>query len=773
MGLGLFFVSSALLMLELVLTRIFSVTHWSHFACLAISVAMFGTTLASLTVYLWPARFPRHNMPGQLALIASLFAVSNVVCFPAQLFFAVDLDQPLLQALSTALFYLMVSMPFYWGGLSICLVLTRGPGQVNRMYACDLMGAALGCLLAVLTLSLVSAETAVLASGLLGALGALSFAQAGSSRKATTSALAILAGLLTLAIYNEKTGLITISYVKGAPEGHHDLVRWNAYSRVTLDEDRKATGWGLSPIYPRADAGHQRWLEIDAAGSTPVIAFDGNLKKVDFLAYDVTALPFYLRPGRSVAVIGSGGGKDLLTALLFGCPRPVGVEINEIIVDLLNGELREYSGELVERCRIVADEGRSWLARQREHFAVILISLVDNNAAFASGAYPISENNLYSRQAWRLILERLEQDGVFAVTLPFRPDYPVEILRAANLARAALLDLGETRADQCFLAARIPYVYGSQSAQGQSLATVLISRRPFSKPDIETLRKVAKSLQFHVIYAPGPGAEGLIQSLLRPDNQALVDTYPYDLDPPTDDKPYFFFTLKPGAKAPAGEVAASNTKALSTLFGLLGVTTTLALLCIGGPLMRRAPLPAGTRARLVYFGALGFGYITVEMSQLQRMSSFLGRPVYSISLVLFTFLLFSGLGSALSAHIPRRSRPSVLIALLVVLVATYFGQAALLPKLVAQEMGVRILWTCLILAPAALLMGFPFPMALTGEATAPWFYGVNGIASILASISANLLALFWGVKASAAVGLLCYGVALVASLRLGSEQTVD
>ncbi len=424
---GLFLITLSTLMYEIALTRVFSVTMWYHFAFVAISLALFGLTAGALLVYLLPNRFLDRDVRSRLWLFSLLFAVSLAVCFVTQLTIPFVPEANVAGAWSVALTCIVISIPFTLSGVVVCLALTRFPAQVNRLYATDLVGAALGCLLLVTLFFVLDGPSLVIAIGAIAAVGALLFAADAGSRRGTTwavAAIVALGGAATLngVLHARGDPLLRIIWAKEEADPQHQYEKWNAYSRVTVDDFTGApgapTGVGLSPKLPVDTSVEERLLVIDSSASSVLTRFDGDLATTDFLRYDVSNLAHQVRRDADVLVIGVGGGRDILSALEFGQRSVTGVEINGNILEATNGDFGDFTGHLDQnpKVRFVNDEARSYLSRTDTSYDVIQISLIDTWAASSAGAYALTENSLYTTEAWHTFMDRLKPGGILSVS---------------------------------------------------------------------------------------------------------------------------------------------------------------------------------------------------------------------------------------------------------------------------------------------------------------------------------------------------------------------
>lgn len=785
---GLFFTTLSTLMYEILLTRIFSVTMWYHFAFVAVSVALFGMTVGALIVYLVPGSFPVELTKERLSEASLLFSVSIVLSFMTQLAIPFDPQWTVTGVYSVAFTYLVISVPFIFSGIIVSLVLTRFPHQVSRLYAADLVGAALGTVTLIWLLDrLEDAPSAVLAIAALSAVGAIFFAHSAGRFRTALLSTAVLCLFSWMALGNAVLAqndhpILRVRWVKGQAEETALFEKWNAFSRIRIEGDPSKTsppsGWGLSLSYPEGAQVRQLLLSIDASAGAVVTGYDGTRESIEHLRYDVTNLAHYIRPDARVFVIGSGGGRDVLAALAFDQPSVTAVEINGAILEAVNGAFGGFTGHLDRQSgvRFVNDEARSYLARSDDVFDIIQLSLTDTWAATAAGAFALSENPLYTIEAWDVFLAHLTDRGVLSVSRWYFMEQPLEAYRLTSLATEALRRAGAQRPQDHLMLVRS---HDSLRPWGWlAVGTILVSREPFSASDVATIQRIAEQMQFDVVLAPGsPGSDPLFAEIAESRDPGSVQLgFPADISPPTDDRPFFFQMIRfQDLFDPSLYRLGIHylTRPVLVLFSLAVSVLGLTALCILLPLLgttRRKALH-GMLPLLVFFAAIGLGFMLLEISQLQRLTIFLGHPTYALSVVLFSLLLASGLGSLATERLVNPGlRPSLLwplVLLLLVLVASGFMTPAAVDRFEDATTPVRILTAAVILAPMGLVMGMPFPLGMKVASLRPnaptvFFWGINGATSVCASVLAVAIAMGWGISTSFWAGCCCYAAASAA-----------
>lgn len=789
-------VTAATLMLQIIETRIISVVSWYHLAFFVISTAMFGLTAGAVFVYLRADQGRPERLSYDLTVAALGFALTTALAVLVQLTLVAGAALSLTALIAWAEFALCLALPFFFSGVAVSLALTRSPYPIGRVYGADLIGAAAGCLGVLGLLNLTSGPSAVLWVAVLVAIAALLFAGSGLGDVPSGTSLgawlfrrrkAIAAGLAVLAIADMATPYgVRPTLVKERMEAPGALAydRWNSFSRVTVENNQNGPPalWGPSQRLPPITI-DQRWMTIDGAAGTSLYRFGGDLKTLDFLRYDVTNLAYAAPSLRKAAVIGVGGGRDVLSARLFGVEEVVGVEINPIFIDLLQNRFSGYNAiARLPGVGFEVDEARSWFARTPQTFDLIQMSLIDTWAATGAGAFTLSENGLYTVEAWQRFLSRLNPGGLFTVSRWYAPDEVNETGRALSLAVAALRAMGASEPRQHLFLVSAGYI-----------ATLIVSRAPLSAETLTALQARAEQMDFPVLLSPGaPAATEMLEKIVAaPDLAALkaaTDHSHLDMTPPTDARPFFFNQLRFSRMFDLGifshfqqpGVFGGNLTATLTLAMLVLVSALMVALTIVVPLASTVA-QAGWRLAVggtAYFALIGAGFMLTEIALLQRMSIFLGHPVYALSVVLFSLILSTGLGSLLSDRFPLDTARKLTVW--AVASAIYlFALPAWLPPLLFSLEGfglfARASFCVLVLAPAGLLMGFGFPTGMRlasaiDRRPTPWFWGINGAAGVLAASVAVMTSIAFDIDTTLRIGALCYLVVALPALLLARAQ---
>ena len=774
---GVFLIALATMMLEILITRIFSVTMWYHFAFVAISLAMFGMTMGALMVYRDPVRYAPANATKEMARSALWFSVTAVVSVLAHIL--VPLHSELGGAVWIGVTYFLLAFPFYFSGVCICVALTKFPGSVSSLYAADLLGAATGCILLIYALEVTDAPTAAIFVGVLGCLAALLLAADAKAfslrrRAVTVGVIFATVAILNTALAHEQKSLLEIRWAKGDREARPLFEKWNSYSRIAVSGDATTPSnlitEGISPTFPPSRLHRQLHLRIDSDAETTFTKFDGTFDDLDYFKYDIKNIVHYVRTDASVLIIGAGGGRDVLSALMFGQKSVRAVEINKNILKTVNGRFGDFTGHLDRNPKVtfVNDEARSYIARTDERFDVIEASFIDTWAATAAGAMTLTENSLYTVDAWKLFLTRLNDQGVLSFSRWYLPEMPGEAYRLTSLAAAALRANGVVDPRTHILMVK----NSRQHPNGEIIgaATILVSKAPFTAADIQNLQDVAGRMKFDVILTPQFAADPVFASLANGGDPELAGAPLHlNLAAPTDDSPFFFYMTRVRDLFRVRDLANMGLYAASggIVLGLLVFTMVPTIICVAVPLrtLSRESL-RGAWPHFIYFAAIGFGFMLVEISQMQRLIVFLGHPTYALSVVLFALLLSSGLGSYSTRWFDASAVTRLLLLLLAMVCfgllttrATQGFASAVTPMRIVIAIG--------IIFPLGFFMGMAFPLGLKlaarqADDLTPAFWGINGASSICGSVLAVAIAMNAGISSTFWTGFACYIAAFLA-----------
>ncbi len=754
---GVAMTTMATLILELSLTRIFSVVFYYHFAFLAISIALFGLGVGGVLSYVVAA--PRPEIYRRLGLLSASVGIITVL----SLVFLLTRGEPTNFVLATI--YFVSALPFILAGMIVSLAISDTIERVDRVYFFDLIGAAGGCLVLVPFLNTFGGPNTVIIAGMLFTASSAVWFNLGGHPRGRAAGVALALLLFALVVVNQRSPIIDVTYAKGQKLAGELFVKWNSFSRIAVAPEK-----GSDMVL----------IVIDADASTGIAKFDFNNltenQKKD-LTLQGPGFPYQIRPGARTLIIGPGGGWDVARALASGSKDITGVEINNIIANtVMQQKFADLSNRLYERpeVKIFVEDGRSFVRRSDQKYQVLQATLVDTWASTAAGAFALSENNLYTTDAFYDYLSHLTDDGILTFTR-WGFDPPRESLRLLTLGNDALRRLGETDFAKHYIVVR----ESAENIAGWGARdTVVISRKPFSQADLDKARATAKAARMQIIYIPDERIPNpFTEYLTAADPKAFLERYPYDVSPVSDDRPFFFYTVQPQdlinfLKNPTASADYKINRAVPLLFGLMGISlvaTAVILLLPPVVLGTRLPRERGVLTFLLYFVCIGVGYILIQVALIQKFVLLLGHPVYAQTVIVFSMLIFSGLGSYFSRRVLDSDDQRLMTALTAVsvLVAVLaFVAPAVSEAAIGWPLAMRIAITALLIAAPAFAMGMPFPTGLarlerTHPASVRWAWALNAASSVLGSASAIFLAIYIGLRGTLLVGGVLYLLAMV------------
>jgi SAM-dependent methyltransferase len=643
---------------------------------------------------------------------------------------------------------------------------------------------------------------------LIGALGfaaaAVAWLECGGSRRWPAIALATMAALPlvmppswfapVMSPYKELSQTLRI------PQARVVEQRFSPLGLVSVVESpgtplRLAPGLSLNAT---DEPPPQLGVFIDGDGMSALTRFDGRRESLAHLGQMTSALPYHLLRRPRVLVLGAGAGADVLQAHYHGARQIDAVELNPQIVDLVRQRFADYAGGIYSDradsalsgiVRVHVAEARGFVAASEQRYDLIHVALLDSFSASSAGLYALSENYLYTVQALRDDLRLLEPGGLLAITrwvaLP-----PRDALKLFAAAVAALQGSGV--ADP---ASRLALVRSWQTS------TLLVKNGAFSSDDIAAIKAFCVERSFDVAFYPGmqpqeanrfnvvapPDLFDGATALLSPARDEFVQNYKFHIAPATDDKPHFFhffkwrslpelLSLKEQGGLPLlewGYPVLVATLGQAVLASLLLIAAPAAWVTRLGARRRDGATAAASRHRvLVYFAAIGFAFMFIEIAFIQKFVLFLSHPLYAVAVVLFAFLLFAGFGSAASKHwhgggVLRHAEAAVVSAIALAAALCLGLLPWLLQHAVALPDLLKIVVSAALIAPLAFFMGMPFPLGLArveaGDARlVPWAWAVNGCASVTGAVLATLLAIHIGFTAVVVAALVLYAVAALA-----------
>jgi spermidine synthase len=638
------------------------------------------------------------------------------------------------------------------------MLLSFNAERVNRLYAVDLIGAGFGCLLCPFLLARTGAGGVFVFVALL-ALFALIVAVPGAGRRVSIPAGVVvgLVGLWLLPTLDVRhpipgKGVIRLTQSLRADTSRGRIFsEWSTNSRIDLIAGNP---WRQGSIIARgtkiADqppVPEQRLILQDAGAGTLISNFSEHPEALEVLRRSMYFAALQLKQEPRVFIIGIGGGNDVWAARAAGAKYVKAIELNAPILRIHRQILPEYSRALLDdpNIELIVGEGRSALMRDSGTYDVIQMTGIDTWTALTSGAYVLAENYLYTRESIESMYERLADDGILQI---IRFARQMESLRMVSNIHAAFESMGVRDLPKSLIALKTH----------DGLMAILVKRGAFTAEETERVHQFAQDNGIRRRYLPGADIGGGIDEFLQSEDKAsFIDEFPRNISPTTDDRPYFFnfskwrnpWTTREQIREPTSISQGNPLFILSQLMVSIALSVVLIML----PAARLRGMPRrGAGRYLAYFASLGLGFILIEISVIQKLTLFLGHPLYSITVTLFTVLVFTGLGSLFMAgRFPIASRgiwvvPLGLAALLggVILVSPW-----LVENLIGLALPARIVIAGVLLAPVSLLLGVPFAFGIRvlserNASLIPWGWAINGCCSVVGSILSVVISMNLG-----------------------------
>lgn len=769
---GIFLISSATLCLEISLTRYFTISQHYHFAFLVVSIAFlgYGASGSFLSFFKKAARMNRNQFLCWCSLLYSLtIFLSFLLCNQLSFDFT-QISWNSSQIFFILIYYLLLSLPFFFAGTIISFAITTTSKAVNKIYFSDLIGSGVGTL-GVLVIFLPKGDKGViLLICFLPLMAALLFSPSRSYANRMLAGFLLMGGMV-LFIQAPDWLSFRISPYKALPsalrysQSKHLLTEWNSQSRVdVIDSPAVRYAPGLSLLYQKK-LPPQLGLTIDGGNLTAITRLDPTQKEsLKFLSYLPSSLSYSLTQNPQTLLLNPQGSLDLLEAVHYKASSIKSVETHPLILEILQDELTSFYGNLYEKenVHVVTSHLRSALKKEKKRYDLVIFSLTDVFGSTGTGLYGFGENYLYTKQSFLNVLERLSSKGIVSMSFYLIPPPRQELRALATWIEA--LEKKNKDPSTHLIAIR-------------SWGTIhyFIKNIPFNKKDIQKLKEFTNRCLFDLVHYPGikksevnihnqfekPLYYNRVQQLLSlKGRKKLYSDYLFQIRPVTDNSPFFynFFKISKLKKS----FKALNQQLLPFLQGrflvhlLLVQSVIIAFVLILLPLFvlrkgesRKSRIFASV---FFYFGLIGMSFMFVEITLIQKFILFLGHPLYSTSIIIFSLLLSSGLGSFFSRKILSTQIQNNLKKFLLlcggVIIVYLFGLPRFTQNMISLGLTVKILLTFLVIFPLGFLMGFPFPNGIRllekreGKFI-PWAWAVNAFSSVINSVAALLLA-FWG-----------------------------
>lgn len=762
--------SLASLAFEVLLTRIFSITLWYHFAFMVISIAMLGFAASGTILAIYPG-LKRLDFIGWYTLALGVamptgFLLANLVAFDP-----VRLVWQRWEILNILLTYLCLALPFLCAGLVIATAFSLENQRVGLLYGADMLGAGIGSLGILMLMGLVPPEQGIFSISLV----AVATACIVGNRQLRIVALPFGGIILALLIIQPAFSRPRLSPYKGLAAalqypGAEHLRTWHtAFARIDIFKSPAVRyAPGLSLRYQKR-LPEQIGISIDG-GEVHAVTSVAKPTELDFLEYLPAALPYALGPRRDVLILDPKGGLPLLTARRHGAEHISSVESVSALERIIREEMHVFSGDIYSHESRVG-LGRSWLAGTSRIFDLIDISLQGTEP---SGAFGISEDYRFTVEAFREYLEHLTGNGVLAVNLFIIPPPRSELRILATLA-TALEEMGVRETGKHLAVIR-----------SWGTITILAKNKPFTPPEVAAVRSFAQERRFDLIWLIGATAEEsnvyvrtrdfdyfkAFSAIISPmERDVFLSGYLFDVRPVRDDAPFFSYFLRFSRISETYRAMGSKWQYFLDegyiLPFVLVQAVVISILLLALPAVSGKGVGgASWKGFLPYFALLGVAYMFVEVALIQKLILPLENPPVAVAVVLASLLISSGTGSLLSHRYPKLAQPGIILVLALLMVLC----ALILPYLFTitstWPLSIKGAFLCLIIAIPGLLMGIPFPAGLkllgqTDQALIPWAWTVNGIFSVLAPLLAVMTAMVLGYSGVLLMGAAAYLLAFL------------
>lgn len=795
---GIFFFSTSVLLFELSLMRVFSILQWNYLAFMIISIAFLGYGASGTFLSVFSSILKRaegKNLYKYLLFFSLLFSLGSLLSIFVISKVPFDLYRVITdryQLLYLVIYYLAIAIPFFFAGTCISLVISKLPEKINKIYFCDLSGAAIGCISFLVLANYISLSHLLIIPPLLSFLASFLF----SLKLHDKRTIIYIVGIFIFTILFSGAESF-YSFPVNPYKSLFTLLRYpnsriidrqeNSFARLELVESegvRYAPGLSLNFS---GEIPEQLGLVTDGDGLSAITRLEGEgdlevLRKIEFSDYISSALGFHLiGDKRKVLIIGPGGGLDILGGIYNEAEETWGIEMNSDVKILLQGNYADYSGNIYNRegIKILTGEGRSVLKGLEQKFDLIQISLIGSSNTASGGFYSISENYLYTVEAFMDFWQHLSGGGKLGITrwLKFPPR---EIVRLCSISLEALSRMGIEKPENHLAIIR-----------SWGTSTLILSKKEMEEEEIRTIKDFCDKRNFDTVYFPGIKEEEantnhileqsyyyqeidqLVNSFKENKLKDFYDSYFFNVSAVTDNQPYFFYTLK-WRNIPMIIKSTANWQPLIEWGNLIIFATFLqgiifSIIFIFLPLILKR-LPVSKRKIkipfLLYFASLGLGYMLLEISFIQKFILYLTNPAYSTSIIIFSFLFFSGLGSFYSRRIEKNyvnALKIIILTLCGILMIYQFILPYVFNTTLQYSLLIRIFITLGLIFPLGFLMGMPFPLGIKlvnsidkGKELIPWLWATNSFCSIIASVSAVIIALFFGFKVVAILAASIY-----------------
>lgn len=737
--LAIFLIECSLFIYEVLLTRLFSVILTVNLVFLIVSFAILGSGIGGILSYKILNKRKRMK-PKVLIVRACLLLIISV-------FISVTLIYNLKFIPIYTLYTFIGAIPFVLGGVVVTSIFSDNVSSSNKLYFMELLGAGVGAVLIIYLMNnfgFIRSVVAVLNLLILATIFIKHYYDKGKSKLVYFISLSLLAILFiegNIANNIERnfnayyTSPNTLMKYFESPESAYSNIsfsKWDAISRTDVIE---------------MEGKNEKVIITDGGAAAPIIKFDGNLKTIEYLKNAINYIPFYFGDNKDTLVIGSGGGKDVLFALLGESTKIDAVEINPATIEAVN-KFEEFSGSIYnnEIVNVYNEDGRNFVKNTRKEYDNIYLSMVMTNA-IENTMYSLSENYIYTYEAMEQYFDKLKNNG----KLSFMMHNNGDLLKIVNLGIKVLLDRGVRPEDVTSYFTIVNGVDNNEKGtkeQGIKMPLVIFKKIPFDEKEIDKIKEITRIQNREIIHSVG--GENEIYKLLKDKKLSydeLLEKIPFNTKPTSDNSPFFY------------NYSNSFPKEIQYVF--LGISV------IGFGVRKKYISGKQNKKKATYFMCLGLAYMLVEIPIIQKMILYFGNPSMAFSIMLFSILVSSGIGSLLSGNkiMKKATNESYeyLLFTSIIIVATQF----ILNKVIIMtndfDSLLKVVIAIITVIPMGLFMGMPFPIGLRklkveskNDQIVPLMIGINGIFSVFGSVLAVMMSMKFGFNITIIAGAMVY-----------------
>lgn len=744
----IFSISLLTLLLEFLQIRIFSFQYWYHLVYFIITMALLGIAIGG-TITSLSAKLKMIDENKFYALCFFGFAVSTslgtfLVSFLSGDFFSFWQNKASILFLMIA--YILAMVPYIFFGLAMARAWIDTPQKAAKIYFFNLAGSAFGIISFIVLLQPLGAEHLIQGLVIISLLIGLSlYPRPAFDFKRTAKffiSMLFAISLITafsLLIKPDKNKLYWTF-------GESIFSEWNPVARIDVMKDSE----GKLTILNDGDA------------QTPLGFFTSYHRVLIYAARG------YNRPLGSVLVIGSGGGADVRLAYNFGSRDIDAVEINPSTNRLVKQEFAYVHDNIFgqEGVHLFEQEGRSFIEKSAKKYDVIMLMGVDNLAASNPSAYVMTENYPYTLEAFEDYWDHLSDNGFVQISRFYYPRTPRETFRVFTTFFEALRKKGIEDPEKHMIV-----VVNTENVL-TPFGTVLVSKKPINDAVVANIddwfKKEGSELSLGFLFpklSEGVGKSGhdvfssFVDSWKENKAASFYKDYFFDVEPATDDKPFFFQHWKLANMFKSADISIYEEyynnirkQPFLVLFYLLVQSSAIVFCLLFFPLRKlktKIKRPNDWFYPLMYFSAIGFGFMFLEMALIQKIILYVGHPIYSLAVVIPALFFGLATGSLFSSKINFKQQYVMIIFLvLIILILVFAFSRDYLNFLLYQNLKIALTLTFIGTASLGFFAGIPFPSGMVRLSKIrhfiPLAWAANGSFSVIGSILAVILAMLFG-----------------------------